>query len=182
MVLLSSAAALSGWEPHSFSRIKRRTAYAWEAPALHAVADRSASGLIHRYEGKVEDRPILRWRWKVAGALPGGDETRKSGDDYAARVYVVFGRRAINYIWANKLPKGASTPNPYTKRVMMVAVRSGDAEAGRWLSEERDVLADYRALFGKEPPPYEGIAVMTDADDTGGRAEAWYADITLSPR
>lgn len=64
----------------------------------------------------------------------------------------------------------------------MLAVRSGGSAAGEWRAEERNVLEDYRRLFHEEPPPYAGVALMTDADDTGGRAEAWYADVTLAPR
>lgn len=71
---------------------------------------------------------------------------------------------------------------PLAERVLMLAARSGDEEAGQWRSEERDLLADYRRLFGEEPPPLSGIALMTDADDTGGSARAWYADVTLSAR
>lgn len=211
-VLLSSAPLLapsglpSGWEPLSFAK-RPATSYEWSASerALHAKASSSASGLIVRMTRPVAEAPILRWRWKVAKTLAKGDEARKSGDDYAARIYVAFAydparvgagvrlkyglakklkgeyppHAAINYIWANKLPKGESAPNAYTGRVVMVAARSGDAEAGQWRSEERDVLADYRRLFGEDPPPYSGIAVMTDADDTRGEAEAWYADISL---
>lgn len=213
LVLLSSAPLLApsglpqGWEPLSFAK-RPATAYAWSPAegALFARADASASGLITRLNRPVAESPILRWRWKIARTLPAGDERRKSGDDYAARVYVAFlydparvsaGTRfkyglakklkgeypphaAINYIWANKLAKGASIVNAYTDRVIMVAARSGDAEAGQWREEERDVLADYRRLFGEDPPPYSGIAVMTDADDTRGSAEAWYADVSLS--
>ncbi|MBI4061636.1 MAG: DUF3047 domain-containing protein [Elusimicrobia bacterium] len=215
-VLLSTAPALgpgglpAGWEPLDFPRIKAHTAYEWSASsaALHARAEKSASGLIHRREGPVPELPILRWRWMVSGTVAGGDERRKKGDDYAARVYVTFryeprrvglfarlkrgtvklfrGERAphnaICYIWANKLAAGRDLPSPYTKKVRMVAVRSGDEGAGEWRSEERDVLEDYRRLFGEEPPPYAGIALMTDADDTGGTAQAWYADVSLSAR
>lgn len=215
LVLLSTAAALgpsglpAAFEPLSFSRVPKATAYSWDhaSGALHAKAEASASGLIARVEAPPSAR-VLRWRWKVAGPVPGGDESRKSGDDYAARVYVafkydpgrasaatrlkyalarrLFGRTppgaAINYIWANRLPKGADAPNAYSDRVRMVAVRSGAEEAGRWHDEERDILADYRRLFGGEPPPIEGIAVMTDADDTKASAEAWYAALSLSAR
>lgn len=214
-VLLSTAPALApnglpaGWEPLSFAK-RPATVYEWSAAegALHASSSASASGLIVRFSRPVAEAPVLRWRWKVARTLPKGDERRKDGDDYAARVYVAFlyepgrvgaGTRlkyglakklkgeypphaALNYIWANRLPKGESVRNAYTDRVIMVALRSGDAEAGQWRSEERDVLEDYRRLYGEEPPPYSGIAVMTDADDTRGEAEAWYAGITLGSR
>lgn len=216
LVLLSTAPALApaglpaGWEELSFTRVPRRTAYSWDAGerALCARAEASASGLILRFDAPVGERPVLRWRWRVEGTLPKGDERRKSGDDYAARVYAAFKydpsragaatrlkyglakrlrgayppHAAINYIWANKLPAGESVRNAYSDRVAMVALRSGDAQAGTWREEERDLLEDYRRLFGEEPPPLEGIAVMTDADDTGGTAAACYAAITLSPR
>lgn len=216
LLLLSTAAAPgagglpAGWEPLTFKRVERRTEYRWDAASgvLHARTEGGASGLIRRLDADAARAPLLRWRWKVAGVLPKGEERSKKGDDYAARVYVTFrydparagpgtrlkygiARRlygeypphsGINYIWANRLPRGESVPNAYSDRVRMVAVRSGGGEAGRWLSEERDVLADYRALFGEDPPPIAGIAVMTDADDTGGSAEAWYAGIGLYPR
>ena len=62
----------------------------------------------------------------------------------------------------------------------MVAVQSGPSQAGQWLTEERDILADYRRLFGEEPGEAEAIAIMTDTDNTGERATAWYGEITLS--
>ncbi len=214
IVLLSTAPALApgglpaGWEPLDFPKIPARTSYEWSPASgtVHAVAVKSASGLIYRHQGPVAEAPVLRWRWKVAGTLPKGDARRKDGDDYAARVYITFKyeparvglatrlkygavkalrgehppHNAIAYVWANKLAAGEDAPSPYTDRVRMVAVRSGDDAAGEWRSEERNVLADYRRLFGSDPPPYAGIALMTDADNTGGTAEAWYAEISLS--
>lgn len=216
LVLLSSAPVLGtaglprGWEPLAFKKIERHTRHAWDPGqgALHAVSRASASGLVYRLDREPAETPILRWRWKVAGPVAGGDARTKAGDDYAARLYVTFrydpesasrGMRfkyalakslygehpphaGINYIWANKLPQGEAVPNAYTDRVRMIAVRSGAEEAGRWLAEERDILADYRELFGEDPPPLAGVAVMTDTDNTGGKAEAWYADIGLHPR
>lgn len=216
IVLLSSAPLLGpgalprGWEPLTFPKISAHTSYEWSAAsaAIHAKADKSASGLIYRHGGDVADTPILRWRWRVSGTVVNGDERKKSGDDYAARLYITFQyetsrvglatrlkyaavkalrgeyppHHAIAYIWANRLAAGSSAPSPYTGRAIMVAVRSGGGEAGEWRSEERNVLEDYRRLFGEEPPPYAGIALMTDTDDTGGAAEAWYADVSLSGR
>lgn len=198
-----------GWEPLTFKKIERHTRYEYSARerAVHAVSSASASGLIYRLDEGRERWKVLRWRWRVPHALKKGDERSKAGDDYAARLYVTFrydpakagrGTRikyalvkklygeypphaGINYIWANRLPKGESTPNPYTDRVMMVAVRSGDDEAGKWIAEERDILEEYRRLFKEEPPPLAGIAIMTDTDNTASQAEAWYADIELSP-
>ena len=100
-------------------------------------------------------------------------------------MYVVFPRtlfwktRAINYIWANKLPKGATLPNAFSSNALMIAVESGDEKAGTWVSEERNVYEDYRMLFGEDPPAIGAVALMTDTDNTGGEAVAYYGDITL---
>lgn len=132
---------------------------------------------VHRY---------LRWSWKVAGTIPGGDERTRAGDDYAARVYVIFPgtffwqTKAINYIWANRLGRGESVPNAFTPSAGMIAVESGSGNAGEWIAEERDVLEDYRRLFGGEPGKAGAVAIMTDTDNTGSEAEAWYGEIVLS--
>ncbi|HZV81636.1 MAG TPA: DUF3047 domain-containing protein [Geobacteraceae bacterium] len=41
-------------------------------------------------------------------------------------------------------------------------------------------MADYRRLFGEEPGTLGAVAIMTDSDNTGGRASAWYGDIVLA--
>ena len=207
------AAIPAEWVPQTFRNIDRHTSYALVADALHgtvihAQARASASGLIRRLDVETGVRPVLRWRWKVARPVNGGDVTRRDGDDYAARVYVSFRytpellsfserakfaaarvfygeyppHAALNYIWDAKAPVGTIVPNPYTDRVRMIVVETGVARAGRWLDYERDVITDYRAAFGSEPPPIAGIAIMTDTDNTGDTVEAWYGDITLWPR
>lgn len=214
VTLLSSVPELkdglpAGWSPLIFRKITRHTMYEWSSSerAVHAVSSAAASGLVFRFEQEANTKSILRWRWRVARSLPAGDESKKAGDDYAARVYVTFvydpakagvsaklkyglvkklygeypPHSGISYIWANRLPKGGWAPNPYTDKLKMVAVRSGDSEAGRWHSEERDLLKDYRMLFGEDPPPLAAIAIMSDTDNTGSQAEAWFADIELVP-
>jgi len=153
---------------------------------VKATSLASASGLIRKIRFDPSKYRYLRWSWKIAQTVAGGDEMSKTGDDYAARIYIVFpGRhfwqmRAINYIWANRLPKGESVSSPYAADSKMVAVESGNGKAGQWVTEERDLLADYRLLFGESPQEAEAIAIMTDTDNTGGSAEAWYGEITLS--
>jgi hypothetical protein len=152
---------------------------------LHARSQGAASGLIFKKEYRLQDYPFLSWRWQVSGIIPGGDETRKSGDDFAARVYVVFPHwfflktKTINYVWANKLAQGVAVPSPYTSNAQMVAVESGSEHVGKWLTERRNVREDYRKLFGEEPPAVGAIAIMTDTDNTGASAEAWYDDLQI---
>jgi hypothetical protein len=88
--------------------------------------------------------------------------------------------RTLNYIWANHLPQGTFLPNAYTANAMMIAVESGSQRAGQWLTERRDIVADYRQAFGGDPPRLGAIAVMTDTDNTGAMATAWFDDLLLS--
>jgi hypothetical protein len=175
---------------------------------IEATSSASASGLTHPCRIDLGERPILRWRWKVEDVLSKGDARRKDGDDYAARVYLTFEPsqqdltfwertslalaraiygdvpgRAINYLWANRIAKDVALNSAYVGRfVRLIAVRSGAGEAGRWHTEERDVYADYRELFGSEPPEVVGVAIMTDSDDTGESVRAWYGDLEFIPR
>lgn len=183
-----STGDLSGWTP---KRFKGETSYTLVddggRAVLRAESRAAASGLVKEIRLDPRSVPVLRWSWKIERTLPSGDERTKAGDDYAARVYVVFPSvlfwrtRAVNYIWANRLPVGESLPNAYTSNAVMVAVESGDEKAGTWVHEERNIYEDFRALFGKEPPEIGAVAIMTDTDNTGGEAVAWYGDITLGP-
>lgn len=178
---------LAGWESKVF---KGLTDYQLVQDngrtVIRAHSRGTASGLFKKVNLDPLRFRYLHWSWKIAGTVENGDEKIKAGDDYAARVYVVFpGRffwqtRAINYIWANRLPIGQSVPNAFTSNAMMVAVESGPAKSGQWLNEERDILADYRRLFGEEPRQVGAIAIMTDTDNTGSAATAWYGEISIS--
>ncbi len=155
---------------------------------LQAESRGAASGLVKKLDLDPGAYPILTWRWKIAGTIPQGDERSKAGDDYAARVYVIFPHwffpktRTLNYIWANHLPVGAFLPNAYTGNAMMIAVQSGPEKAGEWLNERRDIVADYRRAFGEDPPRVGAIAVMTDTDNTGATATGWFDDLAFQDR
>ncbi|WP_334190446.1 DUF3047 domain-containing protein [Noviherbaspirillum sp.] len=174
---------------------------------LKADAQASMSGLVHAVRVDLRKTPLLRWRWKVAAPLKGADMREKAGDDYAARVYVMFdypleklpfGTRAklklgealygqkiptaaLNYIWDNRQPVGTIQPNPYTDRARMIVVESGADKAGRWVTETRDLRADFRAAFGEDAPEVIAVALATDTDNTGESAVAWYGDLQFLP-
>jgi len=177
---------LTGWKDEIF---KGKTNYTLirenGRSVLKAHSEKAASGLIMKVKLDSRDYPILAWSWKVDHTLKKEDVTRKSGDDFAARIYVVFPRtffwqtRAINYVWAAKLPKETSVPSPYTSKAIIVAVESGDEKTGQWVSEERNYYEDYRKLFGEEPPKLGAVAIMSDTDDTGDEVTAYYGDIFL---
>ena len=152
---------------------------------IKATSDASASALYYEIDFDPREYPFLAWRWKVSNILAKGDELKKEGDDYAARVYVVFPSvlfwktKAINYIWANKLPQGQAVANPFSSNACMIAVQSGPSLVGQWLDEKRNLLEDYRKCFGEDPPKAGAVAIMTDTDNTGEQAVAWCGPVRL---
>lgn len=155
---------------------------------IMARSQSSASGLYYKITYDTRDYPFLSWRWKVNHVLSNGDALKKEGDDYAARIYVVFPSlvfwktRAVNYIWANRLPHGKAVPNAFASNAIMIAVESGSAKAGQWVEEKRNVFEDFRKHFGQDPPKAGAIAIMTDTDNTGEEAVAWYGPIRILNR
>jgi len=152
---------------------------------IKATSRSSASGLYYKIDYDPREYPILSWRWKIDHIISKGNALKKERDDYAARVYVVFPSlmfwktKAVNYIWANRLSRGKMVPNPYTSNALMIAVESGSKHAGQWMEEKRNILEDYCKYFGQEPPRVGVIAIMTDTDNTGERATAWYGPIRI---
>jgi len=175
----------------------------WDgAAAVEVVSDRAMSLLARPLAVDLTATPVLCWRWRVDAPLKGADMTRRAGDDYAARVYVslripeseqglalraqlrlaraVWGPEvpdaAINYVWDNRQPVGTERPNAYTDRTMMVVLRSGPADAGRWVWERRDVRHDAARLFTASATPVQ-LAIAADTDNTGESARAGFADL-----
>lgn len=181
---------LSGWQTKVFSG---KTQYALTNvdthTVLHANSNASASGLFREIKIDLNKTPILHWSWKVDNVLTGVDERTKAGDDYPARVYVVFSgglafwrTRAINYVWSNNQPIQSNWRNAFTGNAQMIAVQSGQNHTGQWMEQQRDVLADYQKLFGAEPGNVDAVAIMTDTDNSGTSASAWYGDIWFSSK
>lgn len=197
------------WEPLTFDKIPRQTQYTVfgdnHKSVVKAVSNQSASGLIRKIMINPEQYPIIKWRWKITTTYQNGDVTKKSGDDYPARIYITFEydpekatffewvkfkavkiiygeytpQAAINYIWASKAPEGTLVENPYTDNLQMFVIQSGPKKINTWIEEERNIYQDYIRAFGKKPPMISGIAIMTDSDDTGEKAVSYYGDIIM---
>ncbi len=197
------------WKPLAFKKIEKHTTYTLvkddDTVVVKAVAKASASGLTREIKINPKEYPVVQWRWKVNNILKKGDVKRKDGDDYPARIYITFKydpsklsfaakakyetvkllygqyppHGAINYIWESKAPVGTMVPNPYTDRVIMIVVESGEAKLNQWMKEERNIYEDYKKAFKEEPPVISGVAIMTDTDNTGESATAFYGDIVF---
>ena len=198
------------WKPLTFKKIERHTLYRVVDDSgisvIKAESHASASGLIRKVSINPRKFPHISWRWKVSSVYSKGDVSRKSGDDYPARIYITFAYdpdragffekakykaarliygetpplAAITYIWANRAPVDSIVESAYTNRSKMIVLQSGAARTSRWVTEKRNVYADYKRAFGKEPPMISGVAIMTDSDNTGESAAAWYGDIVFS--
>lgn len=175
---------------------------------IEALADASMALMARPLGIQLQQTPVLCWRWRVDDVLKAADLSRKDGDDYAARVYVAFkvpaeglsfGVRAklalarslfgdqvpdaaVNYVWDNQHPVGTRQANAYTDRTHMIVARSGASEAGRWVTERHDVLADARRHFGAVDHQAVLLAVASDTDNTGERARAGFADLHFVAR
>ena len=182
---------LTGWKEQTTGIMKPKTVYSLskdkdnDRTILIAHSTKSASGKIYKLNLDPQKYPVIKWSWKIDHIIKKGNEKLKEGDDFAVRVYVVFPRgffsktRAICYVWANKLPKGAHVVSPFTTNIITVAEDSGDELAGRWTFHNRNVYEDYKNFFGEEPPKVGAIALMTDSDNTGELAVGYYGDIFL---
>ncbi|MCC5794863.1 MAG: DUF3047 domain-containing protein [Chromatiales bacterium] len=184
------ADGMDRWSERSFvGRTQYRMTEVDGRAALEAHARTSASALYRDERVDLRRTPCLQFDWRIERTLGDDlDERSKSGDDYAARIYVVrrgglaFWRtRALNYVWSGSEPVGARWPNAYAGRnAQMWVLDSGNDLAGQWVSHARDVRADWLESFGEEIDSLDGLALMTDADDSGGEVRAWYADIRFT--
>lgn len=176
---------------------------------LHASATSSATGL--RCAVQIDPALFgrLRFSWRVRDAPGHADVAVAEHDDCPARLVLAFGGddtrmplrdrlffeqvelftgqrlpfATLMYVWdGGKHALESVHRNHRTARIQYLTVESGAARAGHWLHYERDVAADYQRVFGEAPGPITGVGVLTDADALKTEMEAWYGDITLSPR
>jgi len=157
--------------------------------ALHAVSRSSNAGLVRELS---IDNPSagtrLMWDWRIHAPLENNQlERKRSGDDYAARVCIIFEdsliplrTHAINYVWAAHEPVDSVFASPYSSRVGMFVLRSGENLKGQWVHEDRDVFADYRKYFGTDPSRITAVGIVVDTDNTDSEAEAWFSQLTCS--
>jgi len=156
---------------------------------IRARSRNAASALYYKTKIDINKFPILSWRWHVFEFPKKKLEeslTNAKEDDFGARIYVIFpsffvgGMKALEYIWAESLPRGNVSSSPYSKNIKLIVLESGHNEKGGLIREERDLYQDYKMAFGEKPKgKISAVAIMTDSDSTGTSAEAVYDDIKL---
>lgn len=156
-----------------------------EGKALHLKSADDSSTISKEIKVDVKQYPILEWTWKVVTLPPHGHARKAEADDEAAQLYVTFPRfpstvrsRIIGYIWDSTEPAGASFQSAKVSSVHYIVVRSGSADLGRWITERRNVLEDYKKIYGESPSESAGaIALSINSQNTGSRAESFFGKI-----
>ena len=153
--------------------------------AIRAEPSGSASGLIRRIAIDPSRCPVLEWSWRVERLQQGADLRLKEADDVAASIHLLFGEPqalsnplpTLRYVWTNgQLAHGAVVDSPTRPgTVFSVVVENGDARLGAWVTERRNIRADFWRAFGRAPgAPVSAIAIFTDNDQTGEPVVAHY--------
>lgn len=178
------------WEPHSFQGTTEYKLFKDnEITVLKAVSQNAASGLVKKQQIDLTKTPFLNWSWKVEHSLYRLTETFKKGDDFAARIYVVkdggvfFWRTlALNYVWSSGQAKLSTWDNPFTGNAKMISIQSGNSLKQQWVTEKRNVYEDFKKVFGQNVRFIDAVAIMTDTDNSGQSATAYYGDIFFSDK
>lgn len=152
---------------------------------LHADAPAMAVQVGTEHSWALKDLPVLQWQWRAILFPDNTNERDKNRNDSVLAIYVVFGHlpfiNTIKYIWSDTLPVGATFTSPTASNTKIIVIRSGRAQINTWVTEKRDVFADYRQLFGEKEkdPVAAGIVILTDSDNTATHAIGDYGYIQI---
>ena len=200
-----------GWGRFVVSPFATKSAYALvesgPGVVLEGRADGSASGFYRRIRIDPARHPVVEWRWRILEPLARADPRDPSREDSPARLVISFhgdakrldiGERntlrfykaltgellpyaMLMYVWSSDAPVGTIAASVYTDKIQMIVVENGGSRTGEWREFRRNVLEDYRRVFGEEPSDIVAVGVMTDADHTPAKARTQYGDITFRP-
>jgi hypothetical protein len=153
---------------------------------LHMKSAGDSSNINKDIRGTVHlaETPVLEWSWKVAALPKGADARAAETDDEAAQLYVVWPKfpqavrsQIIGYIWDSTAPVGSVFKSKKTGTVTYVVVRSGPKDLGKWVTERRNVLEDFKRIYGSEAEDPGGVSIGIDSDDVKGTAETFVGSI-----
>ena len=154
---------------------------------LKAIADNSASGLGKEVKIDLNKTPIINITWKIAKDLPGIIENTKKGHDFAARVFVVkktgatpLSNRAINYVFSSNNEIGFNSPSPYTKKSIDKVLSTTKTSLNEWVTVKANVKEDFKRFHNLNVNVLDGLAIMSDTDNSKLKAVAYYQNIYFS--
>lgn len=154
--------------------------------ALHLRSANDSSTINREVKGKVnlKDTPILEWQWKAIVLPKGGNSCKKSTDDQAGQLFLLWPRfpeavrsRIIGYVWDTTQPVGTICKSEKTGMVTYIVVRSGPADLNRWVTEQRNVVDDFRRIYGEAPDDPAVLSLSIDSNDTNSTSEAMIGGI-----
>ena len=154
---------------------------------LKAVADNAASGLGKEVKIDLNKTPFINITWKIEKDLPGIKENTKKGHDFAARVFAVkkigatpLSNRAINYVFSSNNEIGFNSPSPYTKKSIDNVLASTKNNLNEWVTVKTNVKEDFKRFHDLDVDKLDGLAIMSDTDNSKMKAIAYYQNIFFS--
>lgn len=198
-----------GWLLSELVNGHKQTSYrlvdAEDGAVVRAHSEGGISSLYTERRIDLTTHPILEWRWKVDRLAETANVRKKTRNDLTASITIAFdhnelgvvqrlkhfllrvmgyyitSNRLMIYYWANQEERGSVSKNLHADWFTQIAVRSGSTHVGNWLTERRNVLKDYRAIYGEAPPPIKSISLTTETNNTGESVTVYYGDITFRP-
>ena len=156
---------------------------------LKAIADNAASGLGKEVRIDLNKTPFINITWKIEKDLPGIKENTKKGHDFAARVFAVkktgatpLSNRAINYVFSSNNKIGFNSPSPYTKKSIDNVLSSTQNNLNEWITVKANVKEDFKKFHDLDVNTLDGLAIMSDTDNSKMKAVAYYQNIYFSAK
>ena len=154
---------------------------------LKAVSDNAASGLGKEIKIDLNKTPYINITWKIEKDLQGIKENTKKGHDFAARVFVVkktgatpLSNRAINYVFSSNNEIGFNSPSPYTKKSIDNVLASTKKNINEWVTVKSNVKEDFKKFHDLDVNELDGLAIMSDTDNSKMKAIAYFQNIYFS--
>ena len=154
---------------------------------LKAVADNAASGLGKKVIINLNKTPIINITWKVEKDLAGIKENTKKGHDFAARVFAIkktgatpLSNRAINYVFSSNNKIGENSPSPYTKKSIDNVLSTTQENLNEWVTVKANVKEDFKKFHNLDVDQLDGLAIMSDTDNSKMKAITYYQNIFFS--
>ena len=151
---------------------------------LKAVADNAASGLGKEVKIDLNQTPFINITWKIEKDLAGIKENTKKGHDFAARVFAVkktgatpLSNRAINYVFSSNNEVGSNWPSPYTKKSIDNVLSNTQNNLNKWITVKANVKEDFKKFHNLDVNELDGLAIMSDTDNSKMKAIAFYQNI-----